>query len=240
MITSNSSISPTCAQVINQQKPAQISLFKSHNPKIILKQLTLSPEGRVEQLHIDEEAVAHGRMYSGVCVRNEKIHSLSDFANIIKEQKSDNAIAYGVHHLPQIEIVTQTKLANEGFKKGYSARTKEYFHWSHGPGIMMLDYDAPDDLSTLMGREQLLEALHSVAPRLSDAKKLWIPSSSSFIYDTTTGEQKQGLRGQRLYMLVQNSSDIPRAGKDLILGRGFKGVSLPVKIFEPRYPLVVV
>ncbi|MFV2069960.1 MAG: hypothetical protein ACC645_23585, partial [Pirellulales bacterium] len=46
---------------------------------------------------------------------------------------------------------------------------------------------------------------------------LWWPSSSSHIIDEKTGENS-GLRGQRLYLIARDASDIPRAGK-VLFGR---------------------
>ncbi|HSG58351.1 MAG TPA: hypothetical protein VLA06_02385, partial [Woeseiaceae bacterium] len=42
------------------------------------------------------------------------------------------------------------------------------------------------------------------------------PSASSHIHDRATGDDLTGLRGQRLYMLVAEAGDIPRAGAALV------------------------
>ena len=45
---------------------------------------------------------------------------------------------------------------------------------------------------------------------------LWWPSASSHICDAETGEDLTGLRGQRIYLMVREAGDIPRAGAVLV------------------------
>lgn len=61
----------------------------------------------------------------------------------------------------------------------------------------------------------LVETIRGAVPGLSDAAMLWWPSASSHICDRTTGEDLTGLRGQRLYLMVRDAADIPRAGAAL-------------------------
>jgi hypothetical protein len=77
----------------------------------------------------------------------------------------------------------------------------------------MLDHD-PDDVP--LSREALVQLIRTAAPGLADSAMLWWPSASSHICDAETGEDLTGLRGQRIYFLVRDAGDIPRAGAALV------------------------
>lgn len=91
------------------------------------------------------------------------------------------------------------------------ARTKENFKFPDGPGIMTLDYDPS---GTVLSREELINLLRTAADIPEDSALLWWCSGSSYIYNGD--EEIQGLKGQRIYLLVENARDIPRAGKVLL------------------------
>ena len=66
---------------------------------------------------------------------------------------------------------------------------------------------------------------------------LWWPSASSHICDAETGEDLTGLRGQRIYLLVREAVDIPRAGAALVdrfwaAGHGWIAVSVAGSALE--------
>lgn len=96
---------------------------------------------------------------------------------------------------------------------GATTRTRDRFTWPAGPGIMMLDHD-PDGAG--LSREELVALIREAAPGLADTAMLWWPSASSHICDAGTGEDLTGLRGQRLYLMVRDAHDIPRAGAALV------------------------
>ena len=58
--------------------------------------------------------------------------------------------------------------------------------------------------------------IRAAAPGLADVAMLWWPSASSHICDAETGQDLTGLRGQRMYLLVREAGDIPRAGAALV------------------------
>jgi hypothetical protein len=109
---------------------------------------------------------------------------------------------------PTGRIVTEAKAAQEKCL----ARTKADFPLMQGPGVMTLDYD-PQDPSTALSKAELFEKLKQLCPSVVGAGVVWWCSGSSYIFDGET--QLQGLRGQRLYIMVEDASDIPRAGKNL-------------------------
>ncbi len=109
------------------------------------------------------------------------------------------------------------------------ARTEEYFTYPSSPGVMFLDYDPRID-GEAIGMEDLISRLASAALMTSSYAMCWTPSSSSHVCDVETGEDLTGLRGQRVYLAVQDASDIPRAGAVLhkrcwLAGHGYVLVS---------------
>ncbi|PZX36235.1 hypothetical protein LY56_03521 [Roseinatronobacter thiooxidans] len=126
------------------------------------------------------------------------------------------------------------------------ARTNRHLQWPTGPGILMLDYDAPKDGKPL-SKQQLLKELHEAVPELEQTPKLWLPSSSSHIFDIA-GKDLTGLRGQRLYIALAEAADAPRVGEQIGLrlwaaGKGrieisksgalLKRVLIDLSVFQP-------
>ena len=95
-------------------------------------------------------------------------------------------------------------------REGSLARTKENFKFPDGPGIMTMDYDPS---GVVLSREELINLLRTVANIPDESALIWWCSGSSYIYNGD--EELQGLKGQRIYLLVENARDIPRAGKAL-------------------------
>ncbi len=83
--------------------------------------------------------------------------------------------------------------------------------------MLMRDSDPPKNGAPL-SREELLHTLYEVWPAMKTAPHVWWPSASSCIYRTDTGDELQGVNGQRLYLFVTHAADIPRAG-DLLFQR---------------------
>src|SRR5208283_3275852 len=83
-----------------------------------------------------------------------------------------------------------------------------------GPGVMFPDYD-PEPGKPPLTRTELLESLYAVWPEMKAHPHIWIPSASSCIYRSDTGEELRGVMGQRVYVPVLNARDIERCGRVL-------------------------
>lgn len=94
-------------------------------------------------------------------------------------------------------------------KSGGIPRTKENFKLKEGSkGVMSLDYDPPHG-SKALSQAELWKLLREVAPEITGAGVCAWSSGSSFIHN---GDMVlQGLRGQRFYILVNNTFDVKRA-----------------------------
>ena len=97
----------------------------------------------------------------------------------------------------------------------YHTRTKREMAWSSSGGVLFLDYDPPkgEGMPPPLSKDALIRALQGFAPFLDGVKLLWRPSSSSLLYNEETGEELSGVRGQRIYILVDDAREIPRIGK---------------------------
>lgn len=92
-------------------------------------------------------------------------------------------------------------------------RTKEYFHFSENErGILILDYDPPKNSASL-SKDEFIGAIAKIITNFKSYSYVWTTSSSSLIYHNN--QEINGVTGQRLYLFVENSADIPRSGKNL-------------------------
>lgn len=183
---------------------AQATLITASKPKRLTKRWHM----------VDGEAVkdSAGNLIEGKAepVKIAKPSDL-DFLLHFEGVESNQALCFGVPGDGKVHpLVTQDRLPDEAF--GAIARDNNYLVWPSGQGWMMLDYD-PDQ--TPLARDELLAILYEAAPALKDAPMYWCVSGSSHIHNAETGEQVSGLSGQRLYILVKDARDIPRAGRAL-------------------------
>jgi hypothetical protein len=139
------------------------------------------------------------------------VASLGDLAALLQGLGPAQALTFGVPRNGGGRIVSRAMLARCSALDGIATRTRDRFSWPAGAGILMLDPDGAG-----ISREELVGMIRGAAPGIADAAMLWWPSASSHICDTATGEDLTGLRGQRLYLMVREAADIPRAGAALV------------------------
>ena len=144
-------------------------------------------------------------------IETRTFETLAEFAALLEGLQQDQCMAYGLPATSPAGLITEKKWHELGRPKDKLPRTKETFSWASGPGIMLLDYDAPKDGSPPMSRDALVSALASALSGVLDGYDyLWWPSTSSCIYDGET--ELVGIKGQRIYLLVKDARDIERAG----------------------------
>lgn len=169
----------------------------------LTKEFSINPEG--ELVKVTKGSLVDGRADTVSCA------DLEAFGELLTTLRHNQALAYGVSGKESARVVVGDRLHE---CPGAIARNRQHFHFTRSPGILMLDHDA-DHVTDCFDRDSLRAVLLGVIPELELAPMLWRPSASSHIYDTARDVELQGLRGQRLYIPVQDASDIERLGKSL-------------------------
>lgn len=199
-----------------------ISLFRSTRPPTISKRFRLSDEGEL----IKEPG---GAMTRGV-VERVVLDGPEDLASLLLRLGPANALAYGVCPADKADVVLKAQVKN-----GQVARSRQYFSWPDGPGILMLDCDE-------VGRD-----LPALCPSVADAPAVLVSSASTHIYH----EEKclLGEGGARLLVFVADARDIPRAGEVLfrrlwldghgsvvlsVSGRKLLRAPIDLSVFQPE------
>lgn len=135
-----------------------------------------------------------------------------EFSALLQSLQPNQCLTYGIPPR-DAGLVTDEEWKGLNCPDDPLPRAKSIFAWPSGPGILMLDYDAPKDGTKPFGKRQLVETLLKACPELEASGLIWWPSTSSNIF---AGEEEiTGLKGQRIYLFVQDARDIERAGKVL-------------------------
>jgi len=180
---------------------------------VLSKHLSLDSEGRLQKKTSAQMGTGRAE-----CL---EIDSLSRLGNVLTSLNVNQALCYGTTGQESNNLTTKKKWLQAGRPADPIPRSKDIFHFHKGPGVLMVDYD-PDSSRQGLTQQELVQAIRSAIPGLQNVSMLWFPSSSSFIHQGD--RQLTGLKGQRLYILVQNAADIPRAGAaivDYLWAKGF-------------------
>ena len=183
------------------QAQASLSIITSITPSALAKTKTLGEHGQI----VDGAKVD---MIKGTAL-NTTVTGAKKLADLLDSLAENQAVTWGIHagKQPNTKLLSK-KLYNDAGKPADTlTRTKDHFTWAQGGGVLMLDCDVKG-----VAKADLLAAINDIIP-LDNIAHVWRPSASSFIYNGDV--QKVGLSGQRLYIFVKDTNDIPRAGKNL-------------------------
>ena len=185
---------------------AQLTLLTSNNPTVLTKQVSLSEEGRMVKAPIAQLTRGEAEVVSVTCIE--------EFGELLQGLADSQALVYGVpkHGLTQAKIVTKKTLESLPHATNVIARSNDHFEWAASPGIMMFDYDPEGEA---FDRDAILELLYEACPAIKEVDHLWWMSSSSNIRNTETNEHLSSVTGQRIYLIVDDARDIPRAARVL-------------------------
>ena len=183
---------------------AELTLITSVYPKVLSKELSLDSNGTMVKISSANLAKGDASVKS--------IASLQEFADLLQQLTPNQALLYGIpkNGVKDAKIITTKEYKVTHQKTDYITRSSAHFEWPNGPGIMMFDYDPEDEVLT---KQDVLNLLYSVCPEIKDVDHLWWTSSSSNIVNCQTGEHLSDVKGQRIYLMVDDASDIPRAAK---------------------------
>ncbi len=178
-----------------------VSVFAS--PTTLSKSFTLDAEGKINR-------VPGGHLSTGQ-VMTKTLGSMADFMALLEELTPNNALAYGLcsHKTAQVLTQIRQKQTTNG-PLPVIARTRHYFSFPSEPGIMMIDIDAPKDRRDSLPADEVLQILYATCPELRESPHAIAASASSYIYHDD--KELLGGRGWRVFALVANAQDIPRAG----------------------------
>ena len=193
-------------------QPIRFTVFHAQQPRRLSKAFRLAADGTLTR-------EPGGVLVSGRA-RQVAVTSLAEFASVLTALTPANAAAFGITRFATVRIVPKREahhpnLLHRPCEQPIVSRTREHFDWPAGPGLMMLDYDPAPGCEAL-APQAWRELLYAVWPPLQHAPHLWRPSASSCIENTETGEVLRGITGQRLYIVVADATDIPRAGQVLV------------------------
>lgn len=195
---------PKNVETVNQR--ITFSRFKTDRG-LLTKELRLNEDGTIAK----KAAVC----LSAGTVDVLSVRSIADFAEALSQTGSDEALAYGVPRRGPGRIMSEKQWIKAGRPSEVQQRCRAEFDWPTTGTLWMLDYDAPSE-GEVMSQQALLDALYMACPGMKVASHLWWTSSSSEIFNGETGKQISGVRGQRVYVAVQDATDIPRAGAALV------------------------
>jgi len=187
-------------------------------PQTITKTYAKDAAGQL----VSKAAAAVGRSIA----ERVTVTTAAELAQCINQLTKNQAIMHGVHDADHVTVYSQKRYNALSDKRGAVTRTKAMTAWPAGGGVLVVDYDPPAGGAgwTL---EQLKTEIRHILP-LDAVAHVTGYSSSSYIYDGDV--QLQAQRGLRIYILVTDASDIPRAGQVIfdrlwLAGHGYYALS---------------
>jgi len=197
------------------------SLITSTRPRILSKTMRMCGGKLAKQ--------AAAEMIEG---RSElqRVDDAHAFAALLASLQPNQALVYGRCKRGDCDLYARKRYARLSPERQSttSTRTKDAFEFANGPGILMLDYD-PRPGAAALSPDDLRDAVTCALPELETCASVQWVSSSSCIFDSE-GNELAGVRGQRIYIMVVDARDIPRAGAVLasrlwLAGYGYVEVS---------------
>lgn len=211
--------------------PARLTIVMSEVPKTLTKRAALAGGAL--------EFESGGQLVEGQAEIAE-VATLSEFATLLTDLTPSQALIYGTPDTAPIKLVTKDTWERRGRPDGEIPRTNETFSYPKGPAIMMIDYD-PEEGEEALTPEALVAEIRKAVPGLDEAEMLHWPSASSWIKNTETGAWLSELRGQRLYVMVADGRDIPRAGEAIVARLWLEGLGyMKVSAAGPLLPRTIV
>lgn len=178
------------------------TLITATKPNVVTKEFLLNPDGT-----LNKKTTAH--VTAGI-MEKINVKGITAFVDILPNLESNQCLVYGVTEHKTVNLMTEKSWALSGRPDTAVPRAAKHMKWPAKGGILMLDYDPPKNGASL-SHEELVAQLKLFCPWLQNVAMVWWPSTSSCIYNGDI--ELTGIRGQRIYIMVKNGSDIPRLGK---------------------------
>lgn len=183
--------------------------------------------GRAQDGTIKKTAAAHLARGNFVVRYVDDLHALDAVLNALTPAQ---AVTFGRPDADRGDVVASKLLDST---PGAISRTRDYWKFAPGAGVMMLDYD-PAKEGEPFTPSALVCALLQACPFIAGVGLLWRPSASS-------GVDGAGIRGQRLYLIIDDAREIERVGQSIfdrlwLAGYGYFAISKS-GILLPRSPV---
>ncbi len=163
--------------------------------------------------------------------------TLPEFPDHLMGLGFNQAIGHGICGLEETNIISSAKFKGQ---PDTITRSKDYFYYSEGTSLAMIDYD-PDDGQPERDYKEVISIIDSVCSGFAAIPKVLSYSTSSYIYYKDTELRGKGA-GFHLYFLVKNGRDLRRFSQVLfqrlwLAGYGYikisrSGALLPRTIFD--------
>ncbi|MBO1520641.1 hypothetical protein [Oceanisphaera pacifica] len=207
---------------LNQQQAA--STLSGHYVSVITSKSTFTKKYWLDDGELKSKPAAN---MSAGSVEVKHVSGATEFAELVKSLNHDQALCFGRIEKDAAKVLSKKRFAETGEPLDTVTRSLEYFTFPKAAGVLVLDYD-PQEGTEPLTKEQWLAALYKACPALERAGAVYWVSSSSHIYEGET--ERRGVSGQRLWVMVQDASDITRAGKALyqrlwLAGHGYFEIS---------------
>jgi hypothetical protein len=182
------------------QTSTQLSVITATTPARLAKRFEL----------VDGKLVKHpgGELVRGN-YRRVEVHGAQGLADLVASLNTNQALTFGVASVVEAPIASRKQA-----QAGDITRTRDHFDWPCGSGVMFIDYDPQPGVAP-MSPDRFLSELEAVWPALAQAPAVQGSSGSAFIYDKASGVELKGAGGLRLWVLVADARDVPRAGSAL-------------------------
>ena len=230
--TTKNSTTPTLAEQCGAERGQCIdsiscTLLKATTPSSVTKEFSIGGGGNIVKRTTAQ--VSEGGM------EVVTFSAAPEFVDMLVKLNTNQCLIYGTPPSSPITLITEAEWVKQGRPKNKLPRLKSTLHWPRHGGVMMLDYDTPKDGRPAMTKDELLSVTRQACPNLRYHDFIWWPSTSSCIWHGN--KEITGIGGQRIYLLVEDASDIPRAGKELndrlwAQGRGHFEVSKSGSLLE--------
>ena len=179
----------------------QITVITSSQPSTLTKHITRGADGALIKTSSAHLTKGH--------VRTAQVGGMEELNVLLDSLAPNQAVMYGVPPVEDAPLVSEKYLSTT---EGAITRSDKYFSWPKGAGVMYLDYDPAEKV---LSQVELLGALFKLLPAAASCGWLWRPSASGNVYDSATGKELAGLKGQHVYLAVKDATDIKRAGEAL-------------------------
>ncbi len=200
MIASVDRNQPTYSHHTHHFGGLALTKITAKTPAILTKTFCLSDTGSLLKTSVAHLTDGTAELVS--------VGDLTEFSALLDDLPARAALVYGTAEgHPTARIVSEDRRAKA---PEAITRTRRYFGFRRGPGIMMFDCDHGE-----LAPRELIATLRTAAPCLAAAPMLWRASASSGIRGPD-GRELTGLTGQRVYIPVTDAGQIPEAGAALV------------------------